>query len=248
MTGSHTVIKKAKRVRATYSDLPIQVAERAVSRQEFIEELTNDAGENIALIFHHLNNALSKVRDLKDDNYSFNEILKRGAVSLEFQLIHHLKAHLVGLFSVQHLDVKVILDRKVDFELRVDGFDLTLENLNGAFVRVVDKGKSYRAEITNVSIQDTVDGSVMFLVDCHYFPTQSGNSNVLLLMILIDENQIVGMSSPVKAKKASMKKFRQSYANLESMSHPVSSTKRARRSFAKLNEWIKTRLLGSLKP
>lgn len=218
MSGANLVVKKKRKPRVTYSDLPIQVAERSLSRAEFIFEVTNGTSDTIYSILERLNKALNEIVGLTDDSYSFNEIVNRGTVSLDFNTVQHFKAELIGLFSMQQLSAQVIIDSKVNFELKVEENQLCIEIIKGAYVKISDKGKFYRAELMNIEIQNTVNGEVLFLADCIYFPTKNGNSKILNLMLSANRDSGIGACSNSMAKRDSMKKFRQSYVDLESIS------------------------------
>lgn len=206
--------------RSTYSDLPIQVAERAVSQREFCQEL---GGESVGAIkvIQALSKILSKNFCLTDDRYTYNSILNRGAVKLQFQIVQQFQAEFSTMGSLTLQSARLMIDRSCRAEVYVEGDTIRLENLIGAFVVLVDGKRRLRGEIRLILIDFEEDNGLVVSIDAtNPFSKTGANSLVKLRMSAGSKPVRRYVESGSEDRNSSMKRFRNSYSysSIESVS------------------------------
>ncbi|MBI1270283.1 hypothetical protein GC174_07615 [bacterium] len=205
--------------RSTYSDLPIQVAERAVSQREFCQELGRESAGAIKVL-QALSKILSKNFCLTDDRYTYNSILNRGAVKLQFQLVQQFQAEFSTMGSLTLQSARLMIDRNCRAEVYVEGDTIRLENLSGAFVVLVDGKRRLRGEIRLILIGYEEENGLVVSIDATNPFSKMGVSGLVKLRLITGGKlPLHSIESRPEDRNSSMKRFRSSYSNLESVSH-----------------------------
>ena len=203
--------------RSTYSDMPIQVAEKAVSRREFIEELGRGSKSAIEVL-NELSRILQNNFCLTDDHYTYNSILNRGTVRLQFHIVQQFQAEFRAMGSITLQSARLMIDCNCRAEVYVEGSTIRLENLNGDFVVLVDSKRRLRAEIRLIALQFNEENGLVVSIDStNPFSKMSANSTVKLRLIVRDKSVQRSKNSMPAERNSSMKRFRNSYSNLESV-------------------------------
>lgn len=203
--------------RSTYSDMPIQVAEKAVSQREFIEDLGRGS-ETATEVLNELSKILQNNFCLSDDHYTFNSILNRGTVRLQFHIVQQFQAEFstMGLLTLQ--SARLMIDCNCRAEVYVEDDTIRLENLNGAFVVLADNKRRLRGEIRLIALQFNEEKGLVVSIDAsNPFSKMSANSTVKLRLIARDKLVQRSKNSMPAERSSSMKRFRNSYSNLESV-------------------------------
>lgn len=238
MSASNSVVKK--RTRATYSDLPIQVAERQVSQSEIIDEIVNQSSSRA--IIQILNNLLQyreNLNQIKDESYSFNEILKKGSVYLTLEKKQVLESIFVGLNSMQFVSAIIMIEEEVSFDLVPEGGTIKVENHEGIFAILSDGKRRIKTAVSRIILQDNIDGGITILVDCRNPYSNSGMNEYLQLLVVTEaEARADKLTANQISKKNSLKQFRQTYARLDSLNSTAPCQSNI---FSQIKSWFSKR-------
>ncbi|MCB9469444.1 MAG: hypothetical protein H6677_14300 [Candidatus Obscuribacterales bacterium] len=227
--------------RSTYSDIPIQVAEKAVSRREFIEDLGRGSGTATEVL-----NELSKILQnnfcLADDHYTFNSILNRGTVRLQFHIVQQFQAEFNTMGSLTLQSARLMIDRNCRADVYVEGNNrIRLENLKGSFVVLVDGKRRLRGEIRLLIIEFSEESGLVVSIDATNPFSKMSASSMIKLRLIAGERLVRRSRNSIPGERSSaMKRFRNSYSSLESVSRTgafkVKLTHSISRWFATLKE------------
>lgn len=205
--------------RSTYSDLPIQVAERSVSREELLESLNLGADEEISGILSNLDKLLNSSYCTRDERYTFNSILNRGTARLQFYILQQLKADICSMNALRLESARLILDKEIKFEVYKIDRSIRFENLEGVFVILNDGKTRCKTPVRLVSFEMVEGQGMLVSVESHNpFTSYSSSTFIKLTLTTASDAGSVIIADDRSRKSDSMKRFRKSYSDLESIS------------------------------
>lgn len=205
--------------RPTYSDLPIQVAERSVSRVEFMKELKDGAAPGVTSVLGELEKLLNTSYCTRDDRYTYNSILARGTAKFQFYILQQLKADICSMNALKLESARLIIDKELFFEVHRDDRGVRLENLSGAFVILNDGKSRCKTPVKNVSFSMVEKTGMLVSIECHNpFSSYSSSSMIRLTLTTASDAGSVTLASDRSRKTDSMRKFRKSYSDLDGIS------------------------------
>lgn len=205
--------------KSTYSDLPIQMAERSLSRQEFFSEVRSDSDSYLEDIFSQISTSLDNSYCLTDDSFTYNDILNRGTVNLRFLILQHFSLEVCSINSLLLSSQRLMIEKECSADVHAASDKLRLENVKGAFVVLFDGKKRMRSEIRTIYFERHSGEELAVFFECENPLSRYGAGSIIRLSLVARSESKADASDRLRRddKVVSMKQFRRSYSDLESL-------------------------------